>query len=425
MTTVDTAAPAIGGPATSGGPGDGAAYLDAGTGQVRVRPGSLTAADYATLAGAAVGAVGLVWLVYERIMPWSGALGFWLCWYAVYLIMYWGIARTQWEARHVREKIATAMFTGAGVLILAVLVDQVWFVAWRGKNVILHGNFLTTDMRKTGPLDPLTVGGCLHAIVGSLEQLGLAALFAVPLGIAAAVFMSEVGGRMAKPVRTVVEAMTALPSIVAGLFILGSVILSLGYDRSGFAASLALTVMMMPIVTRASEVVIRVVPNTLREASYALGASQWRTVWNVVLPTARSGLTTAILLGMARAVGETSPVLLTAGFTSGMNADPFSGQQVSLPLYIWNYVRYPQPEMKVRAFGAALTLMAIVMILFIAARVAGGRRPGELSRRRQRQTARDRARAAAAPAAAGVRPARPVPIPTAAAVAHSNPEPAS
>ncbi|MEY9863238.1 phosphate transport system permease protein [Catenulispora sp. GAS73] len=424
MTTVSSAAPAVGGPAVPGGPGPGAAYLD-DTGQVRVRPGAMTAADFATLAGAAVGALGLVWLVYERIMPWSGAPGFWLCWYAVYLVMYWGIARTQWEARHVREKIATAMFTGAGILILVVLADQVAYVAWRGEKVIVHGNFLTHDMESTGPLDPLSSGGVLHAIVGSLEQLGLATLFAVPLGISAAVFMSEVGGRLARPVRTVVEAMTALPSIVAGLFVLGSVILTLGYDRSGFAASLALTVMMMPIVTRASEVVIRVVPNTLREASYALGASQWRTVWNVVLPTARSGLTTAVLLGMARAVGETSPVLLTAGFTSGMNANPFSGQQISLPLYVWNYVRYPQDVMKIRAFGAALTLMAVVMILFITARIIGGRRPGELSRRRRRQMARDRVRAAQTPAASLVPPPRPVPIPGAAAVAHLNPEPAS
>jgi phosphate transport system permease protein len=214
--------------------------------------------------------------------------------------------------------------------------------------------------------------------------------------------------------------MTAQPSIVAGLFILGSVILTLGFDRTGFAASLALTVMMMPIVTRAAEVVIRVVPNTLREASYALGASQWRTVWNVVLPTARSGLTTAVLLGMARAVGETSPVLLTAGFSAGMNADPLSGQQVSLPLYVWNYVRYPQADMKSRAFGAALTLMVIVMVLFVSARLAGGRRPGELSRRRLRRLNRFRTAAAAAPF-----PFPPaVPSPAMPAVIRPEPEPA-
>jgi len=420
MTTIESSGAAVGaGPARDGA---GAAYLDA-SGQVRVRPGSLTAADAGTLAGAAAGALGLVWLLYERILPFAGALGFWMCWYAAFLGLYWGIARSQWEARHVREKIAAAVLTGAGLLMLVVLADQVGYVVFRGSGVLGRGNFLTTDMEKTGPLDGLAGGGVLHAVIGSLEQLGLATLFAVPLGIAAAVFMSEIGGRLAQPVRAVVNAMTALPSIVAGLFILGSVILTLGYDRSGFAASLALTVMMMPIVTRASEVVIRVVPNTLREASYALGASQWRTVWNVVLPTARSGLTTAILLGMARAVGETSPVLLTAGFTPRTNANPFSGQQISLPLYVWNYVRYPQPDMKIRAFGGALALMAIVMILFVAARLAGGRPPGELSRRTLRRLARDRA--AAASQSAAPRPPAAGAAPTAAAVIHPEPESAS
>ena len=424
---------------TPAGADHGAAFFDVDAGRIRIRPRTTTPADLGNMAGAAAGALGLVWLLYERIMPWSGALGFWLCWYAAFLGLYWGIARTAMAARHVREKLATVLFVGAGLFMVAVLLDMIGYVAWRGSSALRHGNFLTTDMRKTGPLDPLTTGGMLHAAVGSLEQLGLATLFAVPLGLAAAVFMSEIGGRLARPVRTVIEAMTALPSIVAGLFILGSVILSLGYDRSGFAASLALTVMMMPIVTRAAEVVIRVVPNTLREASYALGASQWRTVWNVVLPTARSGLTTAILLGMARAVGETSPVLLTSGISAGMNADPFSGQQVSMPLYVWNYVRYPQPEMKARAFGTALVLLLIVLILFIAARLAAGRRPGELSRRRRRVLARDRAAAAAdsadsaAPSSAGapVRgpdPSAPPtvrPAPGAAAVRHPNPEPAS
>jgi len=402
-------------------PAPGHPYVDAATGQVMVRPSALTAADAGSLAGAAAGALGLVWLLYERILPFSGALGFWLCWYVAFLALYWGIARSQWEARHVREKIATAVFTGAGLLVLAVLADMIGYIGWRGATAVGHRGFLATDMQKTGPLDGLDSGGILHAMIGSLEQLGLATLFAVPLGFAAAVFMSEIGGRLARPVRTVVEAMTALPSIVAGLFVFGAVILSLGFDRSGLAASIALTVMMMPIVTRAAEVVIRVVPNTLREASYALGASQWRTVWNVVLPTARSGLTTAILLGMARAVGETSPVLLTAGFSSGRNSNPFSGEQTSLPLYVWNYVRYPQPDMKIRAFGAALALMLMVLILFVAARLVGGRGPGELSRRRRRRMARDRvAPSSAAPPSP---PARPVPA--AAAVVHPQPEPAS
>ena len=359
----------------------------------RVRPGSATVEDRLSVAGAAVGSLALVWLVYERILPVSGALGFLLCWYVSFLLLYWGIARMQWEARHVKEKLATAILGGAGVLVVALIVDQLGYVAARGAAAVGHGNFLTSDMNKTGPLDPLTSGGVLHAMVGSLEQLGMATLFAVPLGIATAVYMSEVGGRFARPVRTVVEAMTALPSIVAGLFILGAFILTFGFDKSGLAASFALTVMMMPIVTRAAEVVIRLVPHTLREASYALGGSQWRTVWNVVLPTARSGLTTAVLLGMARGVGETSPVLLTAGFSPRMNYNPFSDQQVSLPLYIWNYVRDPQANMKARAFGAALTLMVVVLVLFVAARLLGGRAPGDLSRRQRRRLARDAAAA--------------------------------
>jgi phosphate transport system permease protein len=197
-------------------------------------------------------------------------------------------------------------------------------------------------------------------------------------------------------VRTIVEAMTALPEIIAGLFIYAFAILSLGLDQSGFAAALALTVMMIPIVTRSSEVILRLVPGGLREASYALGASQARTVFTIVLPTARSGLATAVILAMARAVGETSPVLLTAGFTSGMNTNPFSGPQVSLPLYIYSYVRFPQPTMVARAFGAGLALMLMVLALFALARFLGGKNPGELTRRQRRRMQRDANRKSAA-----------------------------
>ncbi|WP_141726160.1 PstA family ABC transporter permease, partial [Actinacidiphila rubida] len=155
-------------------------------------------------------------------------------------------------------------------------------------------------------------------------------------------------GGYARLVRTVVEAMTALPSIVAGLFIYATVILILGYDKSGLAAGLALSLMMLPIIIRASDVVIRLVPGSLREASYALGASQWRTVLTVVLPTARSGLTTAVILGTARGIGETSPVLLTAGYTASVNKSPLSGPQTSLPLATFFMVASPQKNMIAR-----------------------------------------------------------------------------
>jgi phosphate transport system permease protein len=204
----------------------------------------------------------------------------------------------------------------------------------------------------------------------------------------AALFLVEVGGALARPVRTIVEAMTALPEIIAGLFVYAFVILSLGVEASGFAAAVALAVTMIPIVTRASEVVLRLVPNGLREASYALGASQVRTVCNVVLPTSRSGLATAVILAMARAVGETSPVLLTSGFTKELNVNPFSGPQTSLPLYIFSYVKYPQATMVSRAFGAGLALMIMVLVLFALARLIGGKPPGQLSRRQERRVRR-------------------------------------
>jgi phosphate transport system permease protein len=188
-------------------------------------------------------------------------------------------------------------------------------------------------------------------------------------------------------VRTVVEAMTALPSVVAGLFILASVILTLGLTKSGLAAGLAISVMMLPIVIRASDVVIRLVPGSLREASIAMGAPRWRTVWHVVLPTARSGLTTAVLLGSARGIGETSPVLLTAGFGSSLNFNIFSGPMVSLPLATFTFSQSPEHSMVARAFGAATVLLALVLVLFALARALGGRAPGELSTRTQRARA--------------------------------------
>ncbi|MFJ5229035.1 phosphate ABC transporter permease PstA [Kitasatospora sp. NPDC088391] len=344
--------------------------------QRRIKLGGTTREEVLTMLGAGVGSLALDWLLYERVLPFSGALGFLLCWYALFLGLYTLAGRLQWDALTVRERLATAVAWSSGLLLFAVILEQIGFVALHGLAAARHANFFTETMRTTAPLSPITSGGCLHAVVGSLEQLGLATLFSVPLGILTAVFLVEAGAtrrgaRLVKPVRVLVEAMTALPSIVAGLFVLGVVILTLGAEKSGFAASLALTVMMTPIVTRAAEVVVRIVPGTLKEASYALGASQWRTVWHVVLPTARPGLTTAVVLGMARGVGETSPVLLTAGFTTRLNLDPLHGNQASLPLFIWNYVKQPYPEMVARAFAGGLTLMLVVLVLFVTARVLG------------------------------------------------------
>jgi len=185
-----------------------------------------------------------------------------------------------------------------------------------------------------------------------------------------------------------VEAMTALPSIIAGLFIFATWILIFHNQKAAVGGALALSVDMLPIMIRAGDVGLRLVPGTLREASAALGAAKWRTTRHVVLPTARSSLATAVILGTARGVGETAPVLLTVGYTTAMNTDPLHGPMVSLPLAAFELVRTGEPNLVARGYAAAALLLLIVLALFVLARVVGGRGPGTLSKRQQRRAAR-------------------------------------
>jgi phosphate transport system permease protein len=356
----------------------------------RIRLRGLTADEMFPLFGSAAGAIALVWLLFERVLPFTGAVAFWVCCYVLFLILYAAVTAMQSGRRAVADRLAAVAAASAGLFALAAVVGQILYIAFRGWPAVTHLNFWTQTMQATGSLQPLTSGGIVHGMVGSLEQLGIATTLAVPLGLMAAVFLAEVGGVLAQPVRIIVTAMTALPEIVAGLFIYATVILSLGTRQDGLAAGLALAVMMLPIVTRASEMMLRMVPASLREASYALGASQWRTVWNVVLPTARSSLTTVSVLGMARVVGETAPLLFTSGLTNFLNANPLHGPQTGMPLLIWAFIRItPSANMIERGFGAGLALLLMVLILFSAARVLGGKAPGELTRRQRRRIARD------------------------------------
>lgn len=374
--------------------GTGTAAPSAPAAERKVQIVRVSPAGAATLWGAALGALALVWVLYERVLPFSGVLGFWLCWYVVFLGFYAAMARLQWDGRDVVNKVTTVALAAAGVVVIAVVFGTDLYTLARGADAVAHPNFWLQSMAFAGPTSPLDLGGAAHAAVGTLEQIALGTLFAVPLAVAAAVFLAEVGGALARPVRIIVEAMTALPDIIAGLFVYALFILTLGMQKSGFAAALALTVTMMPIIARASEVVLRLVPGTLREASYALGSSQWRTVWNVVLPTARPGLATAVVLGMARGIGETAPVLIVAGFTKEFNFNPLSGPQVSLPLYIWDYVHVEGVNAGYveRGFGAGVILVLIVLALFTLARKLGGTAPGQLTKRQRRQLAREGAR---------------------------------
>jgi phosphate transport system permease protein len=272
----------------------------------------------------------------------------------------------------VTDRIAGVLIRTSALLVGGALATVIGYDFVRGAPALRHLNIFTEDLT-AGPHDPLDVGGVLHGIVGTAIQIGIAITITLPLGIGCAVFMTEVGGRLAKLVRTVVEAMTALPSIVCGLFVYIALLLTFDVQRNGFAASLAISVMMLPIIARSAEVVLRVVPGGLREASLALGASQWQTVWRVVLPTARPSLATALILGIARGIGETSPVLLTAGYTTYLNADPTSGPMVSLPLVTYQLSRSSEAVDQARAFGAATVLLLVVLVLFVVARLVAQR----------------------------------------------------
>lgn len=343
----------------------------------------LRATDLYAVVGAAASALSLTWLLFAWVLPFNGAVGFVVLAYGLFLLIYALLVSFDEDGPAVVDRIAAAVVRSMGVLLVVILAFVVVYALVEGRKALVHLNFFTQDMKLAGPLEPLSVGGALHAAAGTLIMITIALLITVPAGLVCAVFLTEVPGGYARFVRTIVEAMTALPSIVAGLFIYATVILGLGLSQSGLAAGLALSVMMLPIIIRAADVVIRLVPGTLREASYAMGTSRWRTVWHVVLPTCRSGLTTAVILGTARGIGETSPVLLTAGYTNDLNLNPLHDPMVSLPLVTFEFVKSPEPNMISRGFGTAALLMTLVLLLFVAARIVGGRGPGQLSRRQE------------------------------------------
>lgn len=354
----------------------------------RRRLGGVSRDDALNIAGAAVSALCTALLLFGRIAPLSGAFGFVLVTYAVFLLVYAFMLSLTESRPVVVDKTMSVVLGTAAVIAFGALATVIVFVLVKGRSVLLRSNFYTQDMSAAGPQSPLSEGGIKHAIVGTLIIISSALAITLPLGLTCAVFLTETRGRLARPVRTIVDAMTALPSVVAGLFIFATVILIFGFERSGFAGSLAVSLMMLPIIIRSSDVVLRLVPGNLREASAALGAPMWRTVWHVVLPTARSGLTTSVILGVARGVGETAPVLLTSGFTASLNVNPTKNPMVSLPLAAFEFVRSPQQTLQQRGFATAAVLMLLVLVLFSLARVLGGRPAGQVTKREAARRAR-------------------------------------
>lgn len=367
---------------------DDAPHLVQAAAEPRRSTATIRTVDVIRLLGCAGASIGFTAWLFFFALPLEGALGFVAIAYFLFLLLFAILTSFDENGPTVRDRIVSVIVHSLGFLMLLALFSVVIYTVGRGVAPLGNLNFFTQDMSNAGPLDPLTQGGVLHAVVGTLIMIFIALAISIPLGLMTAVFLSEFPGRYARFVRTIVEAMTALPSIVAGLFIYATVIVFLGFNRSGLAASLAITVMMLPIIIRSADVVLRLVPGNLKEASRALGASTWRTVWNVTLPTARSGLTTAIILGTARGIGETSPVLLTAGATTYLNLNPFSGPMTSLPLTTFTFVKSPELNMIARGFGTAAVLMVLVLLLFALARAIGGRGPGQLSTRQARTRTR-------------------------------------
>ena len=238
----------------------------------------------------------------------------------------------------------------------------------------IHFGLLTSDMSMATPTDPIATGGILHAVTGTLTLVALALIMSVPIGILTALYLTEVKGRFSGPIRFLVQAMSGVPSIVAGLFILSAVLYTITKDYSALMGALALTILMIPTIARTSEEVLLLIPNDLREAGTALGGTQWRTVGMIVLPAARSGLMTAVILGVARIAGETAPILLLTGGGDKVNPNPFNGSVGSLPFYIWKSFNAGSPEAITRAWAGLLVLMVLVLLLFMGARSLSSRK---------------------------------------------------
>jgi phosphate transport system permease protein len=264
--------------------------------------------------------------------------------------------------------VMTTLIAGAFVLAMIPLFSLVFEVAKRGIPG-LSVEFFTSDARGV-----VGGGGASHAIIGTLVITGVAAVISVPIGIMAAIYLNEYGtGRLRRALTFFVDVMTGIPSIVAGLFAYALFEIFFGPGiRLGVMGSAALLVLMIPIVIRSAEEVLKIVPNHLREASYALGTPKWKTITKIVLPTAFAGLVTGVMIAIARVVGETAPLLLTTGVVDSMNTDPFDGRMQNLAVYAYNEYRSPGVMKQAaydKAWAAALTLIAIVMILNVAARL--------------------------------------------------------
>jgi phosphate transport system permease protein len=289
--------------------------------------------------------------------------------------------------RKAKNSLAGTLIVGSFLVALVPLVWLLWTVVSKGLHAATRNGWFTSSQRNKTYTDP--GGGALHAIVGTAEQVALCSAIAVPIALLVAVYLVEYGrGPLARLTTFMVDILTGLPSIVAALFVYAVFVGTFGLNKAGWLVSLALVLLMIPVIVRTAEEMLRRVPDELREAAYALGVPRWRTVLSVVLPTALTGVVTGIMLGIARVAGETAPLLVLATYMPNLNADLFTGPQGTLPGFIndqtvnaganGTYQLGPDGQPHLihnfavdRLWGAALTLVVIVMALNLIARLIG------------------------------------------------------
>ena len=311
--------------------------------------------------------------VVVAITEMKGKLALFAVFFLGYMLLTASIKGFQLGSAAAKDALVNSL-VAFGAIVTVIPIASILFTVLQKGLPGISLNLFISDMSMATPTDPLSNGGLLHAITGTLALVTLALIMSVPIGILTALYLTEIKGRFTSPIRFLVQAMSGVPSIVAGLFILSAVLYPITKSFSGFMGSLALTILMIPTIARTSEEVLNLIPNDLREAGVALGGTQWRTVAMIVLPAAKSGLVTAVILGVARIAGETAPLLLLTGGGDKVNPNAFNGPLGSLPYYIWKSFNAGSPEAITRAWAGLLVLVGLVLILFTGARYLGSKK---------------------------------------------------
>ena len=338
-----------------------------------VRPWAASPKDR-LLTGLSVAISAAITFAIVELTPMKGKLAYFFVFFFTWLIVDSLFVYRKSGIKGTKDAFASKV-TLFGAVVVSLVVFSILFTTVQKGLKGVNLTFLTDTLRNTTLFDPIGKGGILHAIVGTLLLIAIAVVFSVPMGILTALYLTEIKGKASGIIQFLVQAMSGVPSVVAGLFIYAAIILNTPLRSSAFLGGLALTILMVPTVTRTAQEVLNLVPRDLREAGLAMGATQWKTVALVVVPAARSGLITATILGVARIAGETAPLLFTVGVFDSFNFNPFKGDQGAIPTVVWRGLLGGSPESIQRAWSAILVLLIVVLVMFVLARTFGSKQP--------------------------------------------------